>query len=207
MNVADIDWGFLRGSITTFVVAMGLSVSLVLGTYYFSSEMQSLNSKQQARLAAVRAKYQGVDEAKQIIASYLPQYEAMWNTGIIGPENRLNWIETLRDAAARIKLPSLSYSIASRTKHVPDFPFEKKGFQIYASNMTLNIGLLHEGDLPVLLQELNDSAKGLFSVTDCSVARVAPQFHRDPARKNLNAVCGLMWFTLDVQDQTVATLL
>lgn len=205
MNVADIDWGFLRGSIVACVVAVALSVSLVLGTYYFSREMQSLNSGQQARLAAVRAKYQSVDETKQILASYLPQYEAMWETGIIGPEDRLNWIETLRDAAARMKLPSLSYSIASRTKYVPDFPFEKKGFQIYASNMTLDIGLLHEGDLPVLLQEIDDSAKGLFRVMDCSVARVAHEFHRDPARKNLNAVCALMWFTVDVQDQAAAT--
>lgn len=200
MNVADIDWEFLRGSVVTFIVAVGLSVSLVLGTYYFSREMQSLNSKQQTRLAAVRAKYQSVDEVKQIIASYLPQYEAMWDTGIIGPENRLNWIETLRDAAARIKLPSLSYSIASRTNYVPNFPFEEKGFHLYASNMTLSMGLLHEADLPALLQELDDSARGLFSVMDCSVTRVADEFHRDPARKNLNAVCGLMWFTVDVQD-------
>ena len=205
MNVADIDWEFLRGSIVTLIVVAGLSVSLVLGTYYFSREMQSLNSKQQARLAAVRAKYQSVDEAKQIIASYLPQYEAMWKTGIIGPENRLSWIETLRDAAARIKLPSLSYTIESRSKYVTNFPLAKKGFQVYASNMSLNMGLLHEGDLPTLLQELDDSAKGLFSVMDCTVARVAQEFHRDPARKNLNAVCGLIWFTVDVQDQGVAT--
>ena len=206
ITVADVDWGFLRGSVVTFVVAVGISVSLVLGTYYFSHEMQSLNSKQQARLATVRAQYQSLDELKHIIASYLPQYEAMWETGLIGPENRLNWIETLRDAAARIELPSLSYSIASRTKYIPTFPFEKEeGFNVYASNMILNMGLLHEADLPALLQELDDSARGLFSVRDCSLTRVADEFHRDPTRKNLNAVCGLMWFTVDMPDQRAAS--
>ena len=197
MKLADVDWSILRGPITLMVVAVLVSVALLGGSYYFWSTMDSEYRKQNSRLLAIRRKYQTVDDEEQIIETFLPRFEKHAEVGVIGPENRLDWIEALRGASEVLKLPSVRYSIESQRVYEPGYEVNTQGsFQVFASEMVLDIGLLHEGDLPRLLEELNIAGKGLYTVSSCQMRRVRAAFSEDPNEINLQADCRLRWLTI-----------
>ena len=125
----------------------------------------------------------------------------MTKQGRIGDEQRLNWIETLRQVAARIKLPSLQYEIRAQREYEPDFPIETGRFSVFVSEMTLNVGLFHEEDLPRMLDELGRRAAGMFTVAGCSVLPIQDSFQSNPTKPNLEAQCQLRWFVVKVKDE------
>ena len=120
--------------------------------------------------------------------------------GIIGGERRLDWIESITDAAAVVRVPTFLYSFDAQRPYQASFPLDSGKFQIFATNVTLTLGLLHEGDLPALLNELDRSAAGQFSVSNCDMARTGEQVLADPRHNNVDAVCHLQWFTIKKPD-------
>jgi hypothetical protein len=193
---ADIDWRELRGALAALIASLLFGASLLAASHYFESRMQAQYQVQKRLLDVVRGNYYAVDEEERLIESFLPQYVALQNEGIVGAEQRLSWVEALGDASARIKLPSLSYEISSREAYKPEFPLDTGAFRVYATEMRLRVGLLHEGDLPALLHALDRAATGLYTVDHCSVSRNSEEFRLSPAAENLTAQCSLRWFTI-----------
>ena len=75
------------------------------------------------------------------LGTYDKDFAALWRR--IGEEQRLNWIETLRQAAARIKLPSLQYEIGAQGEHA----------------MRLCVDAPASGEMPSITQEMLDAGR------------------------------------------------
>ncbi len=200
MNLSLIDWRVLRGAMVLLLVSLLISGGLVFAAEWFNDTVQASFRQQQKNLVAVRSSYQQVDGEKLIMEAYLPLYGELVRAGVIGPEQRLTWVEALRGAAQELSLPSLRYEIRAQKQWQPQLPLEIGLHRIYRTEMTLDMGLFHEGDLPRVLQALESKSRGLFSVDECSLARNAPLFGMDPHRANMNAACVLHWFTLRLPD-------
>ena len=132
------------------------------------------------------------------IEEYLPLYRDLESKGVIGQERRLDWIDTLRQASQQVELPTLRYVIDSQSVYQPEFLAPAGSFQIYSSNMRLDLGLLHEGDLGTLFSELDANATGLYTVFECDLSRNHRQreFVKRADATNLRAKCGLRWLTI-----------
>ncbi|MCH9672905.1 MAG: hypothetical protein K0U93_15820 [Gammaproteobacteria bacterium] len=192
-----MDWSVLRAPTIFLVLALLVAGGLVAATYSFSDGVEGSHTQESRRLASARGKYLLLDDDKRLVEDFYPRFQALAAGGRIGEERRLNWIETLRQAASAIKLPSLQYQIASRSEATPEFPVDSGNFEVMVSEMTLDIGLLHEGDLFALLDELERRATGLFHVSDCRMERVTPDVQEEePGQANLRAVCTIDWYTL-----------
>ena len=196
MNTKEIDWSVFRGSLIFLGAAVVISAVLVGGSFAFLQTAQDDHAMEKRRLVNARSKYQNVDEEKQVIETYLPQFSALEEVGLVGEEHRLTWLETLRNAVAGIKLPGLRYDVSSREAYTPNFPVEMKSFAVQATEMRLAIRLLHEGDMLALFNQLDTHAVGLYSVSRCSIGRTRREFGRDPTRANLESSCWLNWYTL-----------
>ena len=196
MKLAEIDWRILRGALAMLLIALALGIGMLVGSYYFWTEKQQFLTKSERSLRDIKVKYTTIDDEERIIEEYLPLYQELESKGIIGREQRLNWIEILREASRELKLPQLRYSIQTQSRYEPDFPVETGAFEIYASVMQLNLGLLHEGDLPRLLAVINRDAVGLYSVSKCAIERQGREFARQATVANLTANCALRWFTI-----------
>src|SRR5262245_25902337 len=96
---------------------------------------------ERGRLTRVQAEYQAIDDEQNVIATYLPQYQALESEGVIGEELRLNWVEALREAARVIKLPALRYELSARDVEEPDIPLPSGAYKVYASRMRVEAGL------------------------------------------------------------------
>ncbi len=196
MAKPKLDWSVLRGSIVVLVICTTISISLIAAALYFNGAIETEYRREQNALRAARGSFLDLDDEKKLIEVYYPRFQALEALGIVGEEQRLNWTETLQNAAGRLKLPGLSYSIEPRREASPSFPLTKGSFNLYASDLRLKAGLLHEADLPDLLYEIETHGSGLFSVSGCRLSVAANLTTQDPRRALVDAECLLRWYTI-----------
>ncbi len=196
MRLAEIDWTVIRGASIFLAVALVVSGALAGGAHYFNQQSQTMHKQEQGKLASFRARFLALDEERKLIESFYPRYQTLESEGLIGSEHRLDWVETLGAAARNIKLPSLRYDINAQDTHTPDFPMPSGRFEVFVSEMNLQIGLLHENDLLNLFQQINTQVRGHFSVNRCQIRRKQEGMVMNATHENLSAVCGLQWLTI-----------
>jgi len=197
MAKAKADWTVLRGALGVFALCAAVAAAILAASFLFREQMFKRFQSSQARFADASRRYLSVDEEDRMIRDNYPRFIELYNNGIIGHENRLNWIEVLRNAGHAIRMPELHYNIASQTQDTPPFPVNTGGYQIYTSAMKLEMGLLHEYDFSNLLDELDKHAAGLFSVSSCSFTR-QKEIKFDLHAKNISASCKLLWYTINL---------
>ena len=92
-------------------------------------------------------------------------------------------------------MPALRYEISSQEKVTPEYPIPPGSFGVYGTQMRLRMGLLHGADLPAVFLALSEAAKGLFTVSGCSITRPYAESMRDinPSEPNLTVDCRLTW--------------
>ena len=206
MAQSKLDLSVLRGALGVFAICVLVAGILLGASYYFREEMAAEFNTNQLRFRDVSRKYLSVDEEERIIEQYLPEFQQLYDDGVLGREKRLSWLEVLKAAGAKVQLPQLGYEISSQSTFEPDYPVDVGAFDIYASNMDLNMGLLHEGDLLNVLELLDQNANGLYSVSHCDVARTVRAATADNLRERIKAVCQLRWFTVDLKGDRELTL-
>ena len=200
------DWSILRGSLILFAVCVVVSATLLVGSNYFRQNMEREYEGNHARFRNASQQYLAVDEEERIIAHFYPEFVRLFRSGLLGPERRLSWLETLREAGDAIKIPELSYKIESERQTDPDFSMQLGGYDLYVSAMNLNLGLLHEGDLFQLLNVLDRDALGQYSVKSCKFKLSEGEITLDPVKVNIKANCVLDWMTVDLSGEEELTL-
>ena len=74
--------------------------------------------------------------------------------------------------------------------------------------MTLNMQLLHEGDLYTIINTLDKKAKGLFDVQSCKITKnlssISALLEKD-SDKNFATVCVLNWYTMQKKSKSLPT--
>lgn len=196
MRRKDIDWGIIRGALVILVLSIIISSALVAGSYYFKQRMNREYIRNDAMFKSISRRYLAIDEQAKRIEKYLPKFMELYHRGVIGEEQRLDWVEVLQKAEKRLKLPGLSYTIDSQKAYTPSYPITMGSYKLYESEMTLNIEMLHEGDFFRLLNVLNKDAKGEYSLSSCDFDASAKGIVEKPDAKNIRASCELEWYTI-----------
>lgn len=196
MKRSDIDWTVLRGSLVIFFTCLLISGALLGGSFYFQANMEKEFMSNNAMFRSVSNKYFAVDEEEKLIKKFYPLFIDLYNKGVLGRERRLNWIEVLRNAGNEIKIPGLSYEIRSQEVYKPGFPVKLGRYKLYRSIMSLNMQLLHEGDLFRLFEALDKHALGAYSVSSCTVSGKGKQIAEDAEVSNITVRCELTWHTI-----------
>lgn len=202
MKTENIYLKVLGSSIMVFAASLIISGAAAFGAYYFEKQMLLEYNRANAAFQSISSRYLAVDEEEKLIRSHLPDFVKLYNSGIIGDEQRLNWIEVLRAAGEEINLPSLNYQIESQQPYTPAFPLNQGKYRLYTSKMLLNMQLLHEGDLFRILDKLDTEAKGSYSISSCTFGQTATQITDDPDASNISARCEVLWFTIKLADGT-----
>lgn len=137
----------------------------------------------QARLA------QATQEQAEIGAK-LDEYRRLVTRGVIGVEKRLDWVDALLIVREENKLPDLKYSIGpQKPLNYPEVP-QSSEVDILASPMTLELAMLHEGDLFRVLAGLRQRLPPHMSASDCRIER------NGTATATLRAICMIDLITI-----------
>ena len=200
VRAAEIEWSVLRGSIILLVVAVIISAGAFFGSYQFANSKNKIHKREQAKYLTARNQYHTLDEEEGLIAIYLPRYVALENAGIIGREKRLDWIESLRQSAKQSQVAKMQYGISAQKLFETKIPLDLGDYKIYASTMSLNLDLLHEGDLFTLLENLSSSVSSLYGLSECDLKRKGSEIRNEVDAVNLNARCDLNFLTIRKSD-------
>ena len=123
-------------------------------------------------------------------------FDALQARGVIGDEQRLEWVELIKAISERHHLLDLRYEIAAQQPLDGAVPTAgDAAYTFYASRMRIELELLHEEDLTRLLDDLRRQARALIRVRQCSVERLAADGKREDGAQ-LHASCLIDWITL-----------
>jgi hypothetical protein len=185
------DLAKLRISAILMVVLVAAGAALVYWKNQQGSRANILLREAEARHSSIDAKLRRVNDEEQEIKAKTALFQALEARGIVGPEQRLNWVETINRAINRRKLFAITYEISpQQSLGTPVFPY-----QFGVSAMNFRLPLLHENDLAVFINDLRQEAPAIVHVERCRIERV-PADGESSISAGLLGDCTVTWITL-----------
>jgi hypothetical protein len=160
-------------------------------------QAQRTLSAQEAQLKEARTRFQRSGEERDLIVRFLPAFDNLRAHGLIGPEERINWLEALRTANQQAHMFGAEYQISTQQPYPYAQELNAQRLGMAQSVMKLNLRLLHEGELMRFFQLLEKQNVGAFDINQCVLQRTNPGAEPDTAQPNLRAECELAWITLN----------
>ena len=155
-------------------------------------------------LQSARAQYQRSGEEKESILRYGPAYEQLRQEGFVGAERRIAWLEALHNADRRVGLFGVRYQIEAQQRYDGPLSLPSLSSQLRSSQMVLDFGVAHEGDLLRFLETLRSQQVGVFSVRSCSLDPAGRDIAPQPRRPNLRANCDIRWLSIQGPGEEVS---
>lgn len=200
------DLRHLRLAALVFAVTAGGALAAVAGTrlLWHEARARQLTAAQARELA--RHQFALVEQEKRDIALFQPIYRQLLARRLVGTENRLDWLDVLRQLQEQYHLPPIAYDITPRQPVVVSPAMDLGRYRLYTTRMRVQMDLLHEGDLFALLSGLR--AQGHSTVQECTLKRPASA-PNTPLAPTVTATCTLNWITLTAnathEEQSAAT--
>lgn len=197
-----IDFQFLKIPLIAFAISLVVSIVLIVfGLQYQNSRSEAYNGARNSLSKSHRV-YKKLVQDLDLLDQYEKAYKEYTRTGLIGPERRLSWIETLEAVNDVLKLPKLSYALQ------PQQEFKRPGLKVVSkvvmasTPMDLTIDLLHEEDLFAIFEGISNNINNLFTIDSCRISRIGKGDTVLSTKKaNLSSSCLMRWITLDVQNK------
>ncbi|MDB5812672.1 MAG: hypothetical protein JWN94_4794 [Betaproteobacteria bacterium] len=193
MNAAELK--SLQTPLIILLIVIALAASLIYELDQTLSASKKDLVQQQNQMREARTRLHKSGEEKDVIVKYLPNYQYLQQIGFAGDEQRLNWLEGLRQANQQARLFGVQYQIGSQQPYPYAADLNPGPLTLSQSIMKLNFQLLHEGDLMSFLAALGKEGAGFFSVNQCKLDRInsGGSIRFQP---NLRASCDIAWITL-----------
>ena len=191
MKLTRADLPELRLSLAAALLMIALGATSVHLALASARQARTEQSAAQRQRDEIDGKLRRVRSEEAEIKQKSALFSSLQQRGMIGEEQRLDWVELLKTIRERRRLLELRYEIAPQ-RALDAQPGSALSF--YASAMKIELKLLHEEDLPRLLGDLQQQAGPLIQVRSCKLARL-PRESADIAAQ-LQADCLIDWITL-----------
>ncbi|VAW73450.1 hypothetical protein MNBD_GAMMA10-1495 [hydrothermal vent metagenome] len=191
----------IKKEIVLFLLAILISTSALVISQTIWKTAQETQRSAQSDLKYARERYHTALDRQRLLLMFEKKYNTLIKIGIVGEENRLNWVNIIETATARFKIPYLKYRIEKRRQiSSSHLNAQYPGITLFKSPMTFDMQLLHEGDLYIIINHLDKTAKGLFDIQSCTISRnhISSSSLLDSITdKNFTALCKFNWYTIN----------
>jgi len=155
--------------IAASLVALGFAAIAVTDHYLLGA--RNGRDAARARRTEAQERVSKVSEEERDIRDNLVFYQRMQQQGMLGQENRLDWIDAIAKIKSERKLFEIKYSIEPQKPL--DYPgiVAMKTTDFVVSRMRVDMLLLHEEDLLNFLSDLRATGRFHVSVRRCNVSR------------------------------------
>jgi hypothetical protein len=145
--------------------------------------------------------YDALVDQKRLVNRYYRSYQRFHELGFIGKENRLDWVESMRQASESLGLSTMSYSLEPQRAVAAPIRSSLGGedIQIHVSRLRLEMGLIHELDLLRFFDKLQSLAPGLIKVDECDLTLTGDGDGR-AGEENLSAICTIQIYSAITSD-------
>lgn len=191
MSFSQEDLPHIKASLTTFLIILTIGGGAVLYSQKYASEAQKTRLNAQQQLTDARNKLQAARADQENMATYTKEYSAIQRREIVGEEQRLNLIEGLELLRKRNRVLDFKYSIAPQQAYKTPNGLDAGNFDLKLSTMTLQLDLLHEGQLINFYDSLRRDMNGWFILNKCTL-----EHSGGTGTAQLKADCSGGWLTM-----------
>lgn len=191
MNFEVQDLRKIAAGLVTFVVFAAAGAAAVFWTLDQAAEAKRDYGLSQARFAEADRKLREVNREEEEIRANSALYRALETRGIIGPEQRLEWVELIAGIRKARRLFDIDYEFSPQQALAGSSP----PYRFNASTMKFRLPLLHEGDLFRLLEDIQSRAPAHVQPRQCSLERIGGTGLSNLA-PHLTGSCTLQWITI-----------
>lgn len=190
---ARIVLGKTAGSLVLALCMMLAGALAIWASTRLAVDVQRAHADARSALADAQRSLSAARSEEAEIAAKIDRFRALVERGAVGPEQRLAWVELIRDVRERHRLGALDYEFSpQRPLDAGIVPPDADRLEIAGSALRIRLPLLHEAQLVNVLEDLGRNASALVRVRECTIAR------RDAAADAagaLQAECLLDWIT------------
>jgi hypothetical protein len=158
------------------VAAVGMLVAGVVGVVMSNMYLKQARVERQVAADARRAAQEKLSRATQEereIRDKLVDYRRLLERGIIGDEQRLDWVDTISQIKSARRIYDIKYAISpQKTFEVPGAAAAGGDVEFRVSELKLDMQLLHEEDMLAFLDDLQRQLKTHVMVRSCAVQRL-----------------------------------
>ncbi len=197
-----IDIQFLKRPLIFFAISLVLSLVFIVLGWQFQNSKNAEYIQAKSSLSSSHRVYKQLVEDLDLLDQYKKAYKEYKKTGLIGPERRLSWIETLEAVNDVLKLPRLTYALQPQQEFSRPGLKVERNIVIGSTPMDLTIDLLHEEDLFAVFEGIAGNINNLFSIDSCRITRMGKgDSVLSTKSANLTSKCLMRWITVDVQNK------
>ena len=177
----------LRLPLLVLLTVIALTAGAIYYTDLLVKQATTALARQKGDFQTAQSRMRQSGDEKNTIVQYVDKYRELEKSGFAGEEQRINWLDALRNANTKAELFGVNYQIG--VQH--PYPYAST---LQETIMELDMRLLHEGDLVRFLDALRAQQVGLFHVKECTLLRTD---RTDTLRNQpyLSANCDLVWIT------------
>ena len=136
-----------------------------------------------------------IAEEEREVKEKISVYQRLKALNIIGEERRLEWADAITRIRAQRELIDVRYRV-ERQRLLLSAPGKPANVDFHASNMKVDIALLHENDLLNFLRDLRESGNAFYSVKRCQIARTGTAATGTSIVPRLRADCDIDLITI-----------
>ena len=192
MNAEEIK--ALRGPLLLLVAVLACAAGAVYYTYLLHQQSQKALAQQTGQLREAQNRMQQSGDEKIVIEKYVGRYRQLQQSGFIGDEQRINWLDALRKSNERADLFGVNYEIGIQQDYPYAAELDRGKMILHQSMMRTELRVLHELDLLQFFDALRAQNAGLFHLDQCLLRRtdVTGAIRNQP---HITATCRLAWIT------------
>lgn len=199
MKTSPVILTYLRWSAALLALSILASIGIGLTSFQMLKAAQQQQKSAMARMNENKGKLARASQEEQELRGKILRFQELAARGLIGPENRLDWVEQIARIHADRKLIDLQYEFSPQhpadALTIPGGP-GAGGYRFMSSTQQVKLKLLHEGDLLNYINDLRTKVRAHIQVRSCEIERLPPNLAERGTAATLSASCVLEWVSL-----------
>jgi len=199
MSLSMQDIAKLRWPLILTATAVAAGAAMILASRHLVQAAETAHRQLAAQQGDLPTRISRAREEEADLRDRIALFNQLRARGIIGQEERLDWVEQIARIKAKRRLLDLQYELSPQ--HAVDDTLLSAGptaggYEFMASTMKLKMTLLHEDDLLGFLDDLRSAVHARLLVRECTIDRSVPSQDPSGLAGQLRAACTIEWITL-----------
>jgi len=196
MKISGRHLDSLKAPLAVLAVVAIAGAGVVSWTRTQIAQDQRALTAQENQLKEARNRFQRSGDERDLIVKFMGPYQELRVRGLIGPEQRINWLDALRVSNQQAQLFGAEYQVSTQQPYPYAQEFNAAKLGMAQSLMKLNLRLAHEGELMRFFRLLDSQNAGTFDINQCVFERAGTSV-LTPQQPNLRVECELAWITFN----------
>lgn len=203
-KLKQIEWRLFHIALGVLLLCCLLAGLGIYFSWHMEAEAKAHLETLKQQLVKEEQVYEESKNITHIMERYYPIFLQLQQHNFLVKDQRLRWMNSFHELESRLQLARLSYEIESPTPQSLPSVKTESGFQLFASKVKLQLGLLHTGDLFSLFKDILASTyPGLINIQECQIESLQGVSQRqvrniNPNQALLKANCTLQYYSAEI---------